>query len=140
MSRPNPHRLTYTALVAGGVLLGAVGAGLSSVRLEIGGVSVPWGLVLVVVALGVGARAGAWLVGSRNGAVAVVLGWVLPTLAFSALAPGGDVLLPDVARTYVYLGGGLVAGALAMVVPLPAGAAEAAREAYEPAAGEPAAP
>jgi hypothetical protein len=125
-SRPPGQGLTYVALAVGGLLLGVVGAGLSSVRIDVAGVTVPWGLVLVLVALAVGARSAAWLVGSRGGAVAVALGWALPTLVFASLSPGGDVLLPDLPRTYVYLLGGALLAAFVCVVPLPAGAALAA--------------
>jgi hypothetical protein len=127
--RPPGQTLTYLVLVAGGFLLGVVGAGLSAVRIEVAGLTVPWGLALVLTALGVGARSAAWLVGHRRGAIAVTLGWVLPTLAFAALTPGGDVLLPDLPRTYVYLLGGLLVAGLASVIPLPPGAREEAESA-----------
>lgn len=122
-----PRVLTLLGLLAGGLVLGFIGAVVSTLHREILGVDVPWGLVLVVLALGCCVRGGAWLVGSRRGAAMVAVGWVLPSLAFSAVNPGGDVVLTDEPRTYVYLLGGAVISMLATVWPLPAGAAEAAR-------------
>jgi hypothetical protein len=135
--RPPRQTFTYLVLVAGGVLLGVIGAGLSAIRIEVAGLTIPWGLVLVVTALGVGARSAAWLVGRRRGAVAVTMGWVVPTLAFAALSPGGDVLLPDLPRTYAYLLGGMLVGSLASTIPLPAGAREEAEAALSAPPEEP---
>ena len=135
-SRRRGHLLTYLVLTVGGLLLGLVGAGLSAVRITVAGVSIPWGLALVLTALGVGARSAAWLVGSRRGAASVTVGWMVPTLAFAALTPGGDVLLPDLPRTYVYLLGGVVVSTLASTLPLPPGArAEAEAALTDPAPG-----
>jgi hypothetical protein len=130
------HLLTYVVLAVGGLLLGLVGAGLSAVRVTVAGVSIPWGLALTLVALGVGARSAAWLVGRRRAAVAVTVGWMVPTLAFAALSPGGDVLLPDLPRTYAYLLGGVLVSTLASTIPLPPGAREEAEAALvDPALG-----
>jgi hypothetical protein len=76
----------------------------------------------MLVALPVCVRAAAWFVGSRTGAVAVALGWVAPTMLLASTNPGGDVLLPDLTRTYVYLIGGAVLVLMASVWPLPRGA------------------
>lgn len=114
--------LAYVGLVAGGLFLGVLGVGLAAVRTQVHGNVVPWGLVLMLVALPVCVRAAAWFVGSRTGAVAVALGWVAPTLLLASTNPGGDVLLPDLTRTYVYLIGGGVLVLLASVWPLPRGA------------------
>lgn len=122
-----PRLLTLLALLVGGLVLGFIGAVVSTLHREVAGVDVPWGLVLVVVTVGCCVRGGAWLVGSRRGAAMVALGWVLPSLAFSAVNPGGDVVLTDEPRTYVYLASGAVISLLATLWPLPAGAAEATR-------------
>ena len=82
--------------------------------------------LLVVVAIPVIARAGAWVMGARLGAACVALGWALPTIAFVLAGPGGDVLLPDVTRTWIYLVGTTLLLVLAVALPLPRGARELA--------------
>jgi hypothetical protein len=76
----------------------------------------------MILALGVVARAAAWALGARTGAALVAAGWALPTAAFVMAGPGGDVLMPDVARTWWYLVGGTVVLVLAISLPLPRGA------------------
>lgn len=123
---PRPRLLALVAPFAAGVLLGIVGVGVISLTATIGGVTVPWGLVLAVLGVGVSARGAAWLVGSRRAATAVLLGWLVPTLAFSALNPGGDVILTDEPATYVYLLGAFALALAAAAWPLPSGAWELA--------------
>jgi hypothetical protein len=118
------HVLTYAGLLVGGIALGLVGTVLAASRTIVRGTTVPWGLVLVLVAVLACVRGAAWLLGSRRGAALVGLGWVLPTLAFATTNPGGDVLLPDVPRTYVYLGGATLLVVLAVALPLPRGTRE----------------
>lgn len=118
------HLLTYAGLLVGGVALGLVGTVFASARTIVRGATVPWGLVLVLVAVLACVRGGAWLLGSRRGGALVGLGWVLPTLAFATTNPGGDVLLPDELRTYVYLGGATLLVVLAVALPLPRGTRE----------------
>ena len=120
--------LTYAGLLLGGVVLGLFGTVLMASRLTVRGTTVPWGLVLSMVAILACVRGAAWLVGSRRGAALVGLGWVLPTLAFATTNPGGDILLPDVPRTYVYLVGSALIVVLAVALPLPRGAAAAAAD------------
>jgi hypothetical protein len=124
---PEPARspvLVYAGLLLGGVALGLVGTVLMAARTVTRGTTVPWGLVLVLVAVLACVRGAAWLLGSRRGAALVALGWVLPTLAFATTNPGGDVLLPDEPRTYVYLGGATLLVVLAVALPLPRGTRE----------------
>lgn len=123
---PRPRLLALVGPFVAGILLGIVGVGVIALRSTIAGVSVPWGLVLAVLGVGASARGAAWLVGSRRAATAVLLGWLVPTLAFSALNPGGDVILTDEPTTYVYLVGAFALALLASVWPLPAGAWELA--------------
>lgn len=118
------HLLTYAGLLVGGVALGLGGTVFASARVIVRGTTVPWGLVLVLVAVLTCVRGGAWLLGSRRGGALVGLGWVLPTLAFATTNPGGDVLLPDELRTYVYLGGATLLVVLAVALPLPRGTRE----------------
>ena len=121
-----PGVMSRVGLFAAGLVIAAVGVAVIASRTLIRGVSVPWGLVVVLVALAVCVRAGAWSIGSRRGAALVGAGWALLTLVFAMVSPGGDVLLPDLPRTYVYLGGGAVLVLVATLWPLPSGARELA--------------
>jgi hypothetical protein len=123
-----PSVLTYAGLLLGGIVLGLFGTVLMAARVTVRGVVVPWGLILSMLAVLACVRGAAWLVGSRRGAALVGLGWVLPTFAFTTANPGGDILLPDVSRTYVYLIGSALVVVLAVVLPLPRGAAAAAAD------------
>lgn len=114
-------RLTPVGLLLTGFLIAVVGVGVAAARTVVRGTSVPWGVVLVLLALAVCVRAAGWLLGTRRGAALVALGWLLPTLTFATVNPGGDVLLPDVARTYVYLVGGVAVVLVATLWRLPAG-------------------
>jgi hypothetical protein len=124
----SPSVLTYAGLLLGGIVLGLFGTVLMAARVTVRGVVVPWGLILSMLAVIACVRGAAWLVGSRRGAALVGLGWVLPTLAFTTANPGGDILLPDVPRTYVYLIGSALVVVLAVALPLPRGAAAAAAD------------
>ena len=123
-----PSVLTYVGLLIGGIVLGLFGAVVMASRITVRGVTVPWGLVLSLVTVLACVRGAAWLVGSRRGAALVGLGWVLPTLAFATTNPGGDILLPDLTRTYVYLIGSAVLVVASVALPLPRGAAQAAAD------------
>ncbi len=134
----SPSALTYAGLLLGGVVLGLFGTVLMAARVTVRGTTVPWGLVLSMLAVLACVRGAAWLVGSRRGAALVGLGWVLPTLAFATANPGGDVLLPDVPRTYVYLVGSALFVVLGVALPLPRGAAAAAADSRAHRGAEPA--
>lgn len=127
MPAPSSARLpVLVGLGVGGVMLGLVGVGVLSLDRTVGTVTVPWGAVLAVLGVVASVRGAAYLVGSRRGAVAVLIGWLVPTIAFSALNPGGDVVLTDEPRTYVYLLATFGLSLVAASWPLPAGAAELA--------------
>ena len=107
-----------------GVLLGLVGSVVSAARTSLGPVVVPWGLVLAALTLAVAVRAVVWSTGTRVQGAVLLAGWVVATAAVLLVAPGGDVLLPGITRTYVYLASAFVLGLLALVWPLPDGHAE----------------
>jgi hypothetical protein len=123
-----PSVLTYVGLLLAGIVLGLFGTVVMASRVTVRGVTVPWGLILSLVTVLACVRGAAWLVGSRRGAALVGLGWVLPTLAFATTNPGGDILLPDLTRTYVYLIGSAVLVVGSVALPLPRGAAQAAAD------------
>lgn len=124
MSAPREHASTVVLMGFLGVLLGLVGSVVSAARAQVGSVTVPWGLVLAALTLGVAVRAVVWSSGSRLPAIVLLAGWFLATGAVLLISPGGDVLLPDVSRTYVYLGSAFVLGLAAVVWRLPEGHAD----------------
>lgn len=102
----------------GGALIGLFGAPVAAHRFAIHGVTVPWGAVLAVVALGVCVRGACYWMRTKVAGALVTMGWIVVTLAYTVILPGGDVLLPDVMRTYGYLVGGFVACLIAVWWPL----------------------
>jgi hypothetical protein len=96
-------------MLVGGALIGLFGAPAAALRTTVFGVTIPWGVVLVVVTLGVCVRAASYWMRSKVAGALVTIGWIVVTLAYTALLPGGDVVLPDTSRTYGYLVGGFVA-------------------------------
>jgi hypothetical protein len=109
----------------GGLLLGLLGAVVVAARVTVGSFTVPWGLALMLAAVGVGARGSAWTAGTRRAAAAFGMGWIVPSVILASTGRGGDVVLPDVPRTFIYLIGGLVLVLLATAWPLPRGLAAA---------------
>ncbi|MEI8056505.1 MAG: DUF6113 family protein [Actinomycetes bacterium] len=116
---PSSPLAGYAAAVGGGVLLGLTGAVVSTSRLPIAGVNLPWGLLLVLATIAACARAAAYALESRGAALAVALGWVIPTVAFASFAPGHDLMLVALPRTYVYVIAGFSLAMIAAVWPLP---------------------
>jgi len=121
-----PPTVAFAGAFVAGLAMGLVGAIVAASRVIVRGVTVPVGLVLVLLAVGVVARGMAWYAGSRRAAAFVALGWVLPTAAYLLLSPGGDVLLPDNQRTTWYLLGSALLLVTAMIWPLPRGASDLA--------------
>ena len=105
-------------MFAGGALLGLFGAPAAALRTTVHGLTIPWGAILVVVTLGVCVRGASYWMRSKVAGALVTIGWILVTLAYTAFLPGGDVVLPDVPRTYGYLVGGFIVCLLATWVPL----------------------
>ena len=109
--------LAYLGCVLAGIVIGVAGAFLQGARLIVGGVTVPWGLVLALIALLVFIRAGIELTHSRWGGWIVLLLWIAATVAFAAELPSGDLVISAGGRQMVYLFGGVVIGAAAATVP-----------------------
>lgn len=104
-----------------GVLLGLVGSVVSAARVQVGSVTVPWGAVLAALTLAVAVRAVVWSSRTRLQGALLLCGWVVATSAVLLVSPGGDVLLPGVPRSYLYLGGAFVLGLAALLWRLPDG-------------------
>ncbi len=106
------------ALLVLGLFLGFVGAVLQTHTTAIGSVTVPSGGIVGVVAIVLVARAGAWWVGSRWGAIAVSLGWLTATLIMGSETAAGDLILSSGTRQMAYLIGGSMLLATACGFPL----------------------
>ncbi|MCU0301928.1 MAG: hypothetical protein MUF35_10055 [Candidatus Nanopelagicales bacterium] len=91
------------AALAVGLLLGLVGAAAQSWAPDLLGVRLPVGAAIGVVTAALVARACAWWVGSRAGAVAHSVGWLGATLAMGTTTPSGDLVLSSGTRQVGYL-------------------------------------
>jgi hypothetical protein len=107
----------YTACLAAGILIGSVGAFLQGARFIAGGVTIPWGMALVLLALVVLVRAAVDLTSSRWGGWILLLAWIAVTVAFAAELPSGDLVISAGGRQMAYLLGGVIVGAAAATVP-----------------------
>ena len=109
--------LGYLGCLLAGLVIGIAGAFLQGARVIAGGVTVPWGLVLALVALLVLVRAGVEMTSSRWGGWIVLLVWIAATVAFAAELPSGDLVISAGGRQMAYLLGGVIVGAAAATVP-----------------------
>ena len=118
---PFPVRLLWAVgLIALGLVIGVAGAFVQAHRivLPLGDLAIPWGIVVVWVALLAGVRAGAWALHSRGGAWGVLAGWLAATILLATESPSGDLALSGGTRQLVYLFGGVVLGSAAATLPV----------------------
>ncbi|HAN72507.1 MAG TPA: hypothetical protein DCQ36_13095 [Actinobacteria bacterium] len=110
-------------LIAGGFVLGIVGAFVQAHRAVIEGpwgvLVVPWGVPLVWLALVMAIRGGVWLLRTRGGGWSVTLGWIGATVLMSAETSSGDLALSGGGRQLTYLLGGVILASAAASLPLP---------------------
>lgn len=110
-------------LLAAGALIGLLGAFVQAHRAVIDTpwavVELPWGVLLVWLVLLAGIRGGAALAASRWGASAVLIGWLVMTVALSSESPSGDLALSAGWRQLTYLLGGVVLGSAAATLRVP---------------------
>lgn len=109
--------LAYLGCLLAGLAIGIAGAFLQGARILVGGVTIPWGLVVALVALLVLVRAGIEVTRSRWGGWIVLLAWIAATVAFAAELPSGDLVISAGGRQMGYLLGGVIIGAAAATVP-----------------------
>jgi hypothetical protein len=109
--------LAFVGCVLAGAVIGISGAFLQGARAIVGGVALPWGLVVALVALLVLVRAGVEVTRSRWGGWLVLLTWIALTVAFAAELPSGDLVISAGGRQMAYLLGGVIVGAAAATVP-----------------------
>ena len=109
--------LAYLACLAMGAVIGVVGAFLQGARWTAGGATLPWGLVVSLVALLVLVRAGVEVTRSRwGGWISVAMG-IAVTVGVAAELPSGDLVISAGGRQMAYLLGGVIIGAAAATVP-----------------------
>ncbi len=101
-----------------GLFLGFVGAFVQGYELPVGSASFPTGLLLVLASLVPVARASAWWLGSRAGAVLFSSGWLVATLLMGTQTPGGDLVLASGWREMTYLVAGTILLGVACGFPL----------------------
>jgi hypothetical protein len=115
--------LGYIGCLLVGLAVGTMGAFVQAQR-QVFGVSdlvvaIPWGALLVLLALVVTIRGAWWVVGSRWSALLVVAGWLAATLGFALESGSGDLAISAGARQWGYVIGGAMLGAAACSLPPP---------------------
>lgn len=107
----------YVGIVLAGALVGVVGSFQHGNEFYLGGVGVPFGLVLglvltalVTVTAGLGTR-------SRSGAGLALAGWVLSVLLMSSQRPEGDLIVAATPLGMIWLFGGTVLGGICLAWP-----------------------
>jgi hypothetical protein len=106
------------ALLLLGIGVGVLGAIVQAQRLTVGSVMIPTGLVVALAVLVPIARAGAWWLESRFGALCIGVGWLIGTLSMGTSSPWGDLVLDSGTRqlSYLIIGSGLMAAAVSYPV------------------------
>jgi hypothetical protein len=106
-----------------GLVIGLAGAFVQAQRLLVdspwGVVPIPWGVLLVWIALVAAIRGATWGVGTRWAGWTVFVGWLISTIVLSADSPSGDVALSGGGRQMTYLLAGVVIASAAASLPLP---------------------
>ena len=111
-----------------GVFIGVLGAFVQAQRLLMSFLdsvpSIPWGVLIALVALVCAIRGATWGMGSRWGGWLLLAGWVAATVLLSAESPSGDLALSGGVRQVGYLIGGVIVGSAAATLPLPVAKSE----------------
>lgn len=105
--------LAYIVLVLLGAVLGVLGAFLTPAGPRVGGFLLSLGVGLALVGNLVAGTLGLRAVGSRLGAGAPLIAWLVVVLPFGSVTPAGGVVLSGTPRSIVFL----LVGALAGTVP-----------------------
>ncbi len=110
--------LRLVGCLLAGIALGVVTAMVQTWTVRVGGMHLPVGAVAGVVTIVLMARACAWWVRSRRGAVAMALGWLGATLVMGTTSSRGDLVISGGNRQVGYLLAGSVLLAAASAFPL----------------------
>lgn len=100
----------YVVLLLLGATLGLLGAFLSPAGPRVGGLLLSFGLVIAVVGNLVAGLLGLRAIGSRLGAAAPLLGWLVIVLPLGSSTVAGDLVLPGTPRSIAFLLLGALAG------------------------------
>ncbi len=115
--------LGYIGCLLVGLVVGTLGAFVQAQRQVFGisglVVAIPWGALLVLLALVVTIRGAWWALGTRWSALLVVAGWLAATLGFAVESGSGDLAISAGARQWGYVIGGAILGAAACSLPSP---------------------
>lgn len=107
--------------IAGLVLLGAVagisGAFVHGATARLGGVPLPYGLVVALLGVAAGLTVAHLTVGGRLARAAVAVGWLLPVFALSQARSSGDLVVAGNAAGLAFALGGVVFSGLAVGLP-----------------------
>lgn len=113
--------LTLVAFVVMGFTFGIVGAFVQAHRflISIGNVivTIPWGTVLVLIALAIVTRAATLATDTRWGAWLFVTGWLTATVLMAAETSSGDLAISSGPRQLVYLFGGVILSVALATIP-----------------------
>lgn len=100
-----------------GLLAGALGSFLQAASLDLGPLTLPYGIVAAFVLSGVAFLAAEQGTGGRSGRVAAVLGWLLGVVPLAIPRPEGDLVVTAGTRGLVWLFGGTVLAGLSLAAP-----------------------
>ena len=108
---------TGLALLFSGAVLGLLGGFLQAVRVTVGDVALPIGVVVVLVTLLTCIRAVIHAFDTRRAGILILVGWAAVTVLLALPWPGGDVVLAQEPVALVYLFGGVVLATAAANLP-----------------------
>lgn len=109
---------TYAALSVLGAVLGVLGAFLSPSAPRVLGVPVPVGAVVALVGNLIAGTRAVRATGGRGGAIAVALGWVVPSVALGITRPEGDLVVTGSVGGVAFLLCGALGAAIAIARPV----------------------
>ena len=112
----------HVGVVVAGLVVGVIGGFVQSQRFILDGPwgrsVVPWGVVLMLVALLLLIRGAVWLVHGQRGGWLFLAGWIIGTFVVATESPSGDLAISSGTRQWVYVLAGVVLGAAASTFPV----------------------
>lgn len=118
---PAANRLTRAAMwgaaFLAGLIVGTIGAFLQAARSLVAGVVIPWGTVLVLVAVLLVVRGAVEWTQGRWAGWAALAGWLGATVLFATQMPWGALVISAGGRQMAYLIGGVILGSAAATIP-----------------------
>lgn len=108
---------SVSVLLLTGGAIGLFGGFLQALTVQVAGLALPVGAVLVIGTLVASIRAAVHLFDRRLAGVLLLVGWVVVSVLLSVEWPGGDVVISRSAAALVYLFGGVVLASAAANLP-----------------------